>query len=116
MQKIKKGDKVVVVAGKDKGKQGLITKICFAPELHPRQIIKVVVEGVNLVKKHKKGDPQKNDPGGIVTKAMPIAVSNVALLNPKTNKADKVGFKFIASGESQKKVRYFKSNQEVIDV
>jgi large subunit ribosomal protein L24 len=116
MQKIKKGDKVIVLAGKDKGKQGLIAKVCFAPAVYPKLAIKVVVEGINLVKKHKKGDPQKNESGGIISKAMPIAISNVALLNPKTNKADKVGFKFIEAGKVQKKVRYFKSNQEVIDV
>lgn len=115
MQKIKKEDRVVVIAGKDKGKQGRVLSIVYS-EGHPKKIIKVIVEGINTVKKHKKGDPNKNSIGGIITKEMPIAISNVALLNPATNKADKVGFKFIEKDQTKIKVRYFKSNQEVVDV
>ncbi len=115
MQKIKRGDKVIVLAGKDKGKQGSVLKIIYT-DTNPKYLAKAVVEGVNMVKKHKKADPSKNSPGSIVSKEMPIAISNVALLNPSTNKADKVGFKFLDKDKSHKKVRYFKSNQEVIDV
>ncbi len=111
MQKIKRGDKVVILAGKDKGKQGVVLKIMHA-EL--KKATKAVVEGINLVKKHKKGDPSKNSPGGIVEKETPIDLSNIALLNPNTNKPDKVGFKFINQDNKQKKVRYFKSNKEVV--
>jgi large subunit ribosomal protein L24 len=115
MQKIKRGDKVVVLAGKDKGKQGSILKILYT-DTQPKRVFKAIVEGINLVKKHKKADPSKNSPGSIVSKEMPIAISNIALLNPKTNKADKVGFKFLNKDNGQKKVRYYKSSQEVIDV
>lgn len=115
MQKIKRGDKVVVLAGRDKGKQGLILKILYT-DSHPKRAFKALVDGINLVKKTKKADPSKNSPGSIISKEMPIAISNIALLNPKTNKADKVGFKFVDKDNIQKKVRYFKSNQEVVDV
>lgn len=120
MQKIKKGDKVLILAGKDKRKQGLILKIIHN-DAHPKRIVKVVVEGINIVKKHKKADPAKNSPGSIISKEMPIAISNVALLDPTTSKAAKVGFKFIYKDVSdinkgKKKVRYFKSSQEVVDV
>lgn len=121
MQKIKKGDKVLILAGKDKGKQGTVLKVLY-DDLVAKLAIKAVVEGINLVKKHKKADPAKNVPGNIVSKEMPIAISNIALINPSTNKAGKVGFKLvdkdISSGASKgkKKVRYFKSSQEVVDV
>lgn len=122
MQKIKKGDKVLILAGKDKGKQGTVLKILFDTNIVPKIVTKAIVEGINLVKKHKKADPAKNVPGNIISKEMPIAISNIALINPSTNKADKVGFKFVdkdvSSGNStgKKKVRYFKSSQEVVDV
>jgi large subunit ribosomal protein L24 len=106
MYKIKRGDKVIVLVGKDKGKKGTVLRIVKLE----REKIKAVVEGINMVKKHKKADPSKNSSGGIVEKEMPMDISNIALLNPKTDKADKVGFKFV----EQKKVRYFKSNQEVV--
>ena len=104
MQKIKKGDQVVVLTGKDKGKSGVVLGM-------PTED-KIVVEGINIARKHQKPMPMKGIAGGIVEKAMPIHVSNVALKNPITNKPDKVGFKILADG---RKVRFFKSNNEVID-
>lgn len=104
MQKIKKGDQVVVLTGKDKGKTGVVLGM-------PSEN-RIVVEGINIARKHQKPMPMKGIAGGIVEKAMPIHVSNVALKNPITNKPDKVGFKILADG---RKVRFFKSNNEVID-
>ena len=104
MQKLKQGDEVIVLIGKDKGKRGQISK--FLNE-------KVLVEGVNRVKKHQKPNPNAGVQGGIIEKEMPIHKSNVALFNAATKKADKVGFKTLDDG---KKVRYFKSNNEIIDV
>lgn len=103
MRKIKKGDDVIVVAGKDKGKEGKVIR--FSRDN------RVVVENINVVKRHTRGNPMQGLPGGIVDKEMPIHISNIALVNPTTNKADKVGFKFLEDGT---KVRYFKSNGEVI--
>ncbi len=105
MNKIRKGDHVVVLTGKDKGKRGSVLR--RVGDEH------IVVEGVNKVKKHAKPNPLKNQPGGIVEKEMPINVSNVALLNPQTQKADRVGFKVMQDG---RKVRVFKSNGEMVDV
>jgi len=104
MQKLKQGDEVIVLIGKDKGKRGRISQ--FLNE-------KIMVEGVNRVKKHQKPNPNAGVQGGIIEKEMPIHKSNVALYNPATKKADKVGFKSLDDG---KKVRYFKSNNEIIDV
>lgn len=104
MQKVKKGDHVVVLTGKDKGKTGVV--------LGMPSVDRIVVEGINIARKHQKPMPMKGIAGGIVEKAMPIHVSNVALKNPITNKPDKVGFKILADG---RKVRFFKSNNEVID-
>ncbi len=106
MNKIRKGDEVVVLTGKDKGKRGKVTRVI------PEQD-RVVVENVNLVKKHQRPNPNRGVPGGINEKEMPIHVSNVALFNPKTQKADRVGFKVQEDG---KKVRVFKSNDEVVDL
>jgi large subunit ribosomal protein L24 len=105
MNKIRKGDHVIVVAGKDKGKRGSVLRRVDDERL--------VVEGVNRVKKHAKPNPLKNQPGGIVEKEMPIHVSNVALLNPQTQKADRVGFKIMEDG---RKVRILKSTGEMVDV
>lgn len=122
MQKIKKGDKVLILAGKDKGKQGTVLKVLFATDLVPKLVTKAIVEGINVVKKHKKADPAKNVSGNIISKEMPIAISNIALINSSTNKAGKVGFKFVdkdvsgGTSTGKKKVRYFKSSQEVVDV
>lgn len=103
--KIKKGDQVVVITGKDKGRQGAVLRAVGAD--------RVVVESINMVKKHQKPNPNKNEQGGIVSRESPIHISNVAILNPATKKADRVGFKTLENGD---KVRYFKSNGEVIDV
>ncbi|WP_295437383.1 50S ribosomal protein L24 [uncultured Thiodictyon sp.] len=105
MQKIKKGDDVIVITGRDKGKRGTILKL-LADDL-------VLVENVNMVKKHQKANPQKGQAGGIIDKAMPLAVSNVALYNPQKGAGDRVGFKVLDDG---RKVRVFKSNGEVVDV
>ena len=104
MQRIKKGDEVIVLAGRDKGKRGTVLRRVDAQF--------VVVEGVNRVKKHQRPNPMKNQTGGIVDKDMPIHVSNIALFNPATKKADRVGIRVLENG---RRVRYFKSNGEVID-
>ena len=104
MRKIKKSDQVIVLSGRDKGKIGTVVAI-------PAEN-KLIVEGVNIARKHQKPMPMKGISGGIVEKAMPIHISNVALVNPATNKADKVGFKILADG---RKVRFFRSTNEVID-
>ena len=104
MQKIKKGDDVIVRTGKDKGKSGRVTKVLKDK--------KVLVEGINQVKKNQKPNPNAGVSGGIIVKDMPINISNVGLYNPVTKKADRVGFKLLEDG---KKVRYFKSTNEVVD-
>jgi large subunit ribosomal protein L24 len=104
MRKIKKGDDVVVLTGKDKGKRGTVLRVDDS---------RVLVENVNLVKKHQKGNPQAGVAGGIVDKEMPLDVSNVGLFNPQTGRADRVGFKVLDDG---RKVRVFKSDGEVVDV
>jgi large subunit ribosomal protein L24 len=104
MNKIKKGDDVIVIAGKDKGKRGTVLEVKTG---------RVLVENVNMVKRHTKPNPSVGETGGIVEKEMPLDVSNVALFNPATNKADRVGFKVLEDG---RKVRFFKSNNEVVDV
>lgn len=104
--KIRKGDQVVVLTGKDKSKRGTVLRVL-------RDEGKIIVENINMVKRHTRGNPQKGTAGGIVEKEMPIAVSNIAIWNPVTSRADRVGYKHLADG---KKVRYFKSNDEVIDI
>ena len=104
MEKIRKGDEVVVITGKDKGKRGTVLRVLDTG--------KVVVEGVNRVKRHTRPNPIKGQTGGIVEKEMPIQASNVALFNPATGKGDRVGFRVLDDG---RKVRYFKSNGEVAD-
>lgn len=104
MKRIKKGDQVIVIAGKDKGRQGTVLKVADD---------RVLVETINMAKKHTKPNPMAGVEGGIVDVAMPLDVSNVMLLNPMTNKGDRVGFKTLDDG---RKVRYFKSNGEVVDV
>ena len=101
MNKIKKGDSVVVITGRDKGKRGDVSRV--VDDRH------VVVNGVNTVKKHTKPNPMKNQPGGIVTMEVPIDVSNVAIWNPLTQKADRIGMRMLEDG---RKVRFFKSNGE----
>ncbi|HEZ2159269.1 TPA: 50S ribosomal protein L24 [Neisseria meningitidis] len=102
MNKIIKGDRVVVIAGKDKGKQGQVVRVLGD---------KVVVEGVNVVKRHQT---MRGIEGGIITKEMPLDISNIAILNPETNKADRVGIKLIENEGKVKRVRFFKSNGSII--
>ena len=104
MEKIRKGDEVVVITGKDKGKRGTVVRRVDDEHL--------VVEGVNRAKKHVKPNPMKGVAGGIVDKDMPIHISNVALFNPATKTADRVGFKSLDDG---RKVRVFKSNGELVN-
>jgi len=104
MQRIKKGDEVIVIAGRDKGRRGTVLR--RVDDEH------VVVEGVNRAKKHQRPNPMKGVTGGIVDKDMPVNVSNIALFNPATKKGDRVGFKVLQDG---RKVRVFKSNGEQVD-
>ena len=104
MRKIRKGDDVVVTAGKDKGKRGAVLRVVDAEHL--------VVEGANKVKKHQRPNPMRGLTGGIVEKEMPLHVSKIAIFNPQTRKGDRVGFRTLEDG---RKVRFFKSNGEVID-
>jgi len=104
MRKIRKGDSVVVITGRDKGKRGEVTRVVDAGH--------VVVAGINQAKKHQRPNPMKNEQGGIVNKDMPIAVSNVAVWNPVTQKADRVGFRVLDDG---RKVRFYKSNGELVN-
>lgn len=103
MQKIKQGDEIIVILGKDKGKLGKVSRVLEGNKL--------LVDGINVVKKHQRGNPNLGISGGIVDKNMPIDISNVALFNPKTKKADRVGFRILDDG---KKVRYFKSTNETV--
>lgn len=105
MSKIRKGDDVVVLTGKDKGKRGTVLSVL--------EDGRAVVENINIAKKHMKPNPNKGETGGIVDKEMPIDLSNLGLYNPITDKADRVGIKILEDG---RKVRYFKSNGEVVDV
>jgi large subunit ribosomal protein L24 len=104
MQRIKKGDEVVVLSGRDKGKRGTVVRRIDSDH--------VVVEGVNRVKKHQRPNPMKGITGGIVDKDLPIHISNVALFNPATKKADRIGVKTLEDG---RKVRVFKDNGEQVD-
>jgi len=104
MRRIKKGDEVIVITGKDKGRRGTVSSVMADG--------RVLVENINVVKKHTKGNPNAGVAGGILDKEMPIDASNVMLFNPATDKGDRVGFKVLEDG---RKVRYFKSNDEVID-
>ena len=104
MSKIRKGDQVVVLSGRDKGRQGQVLKVLASGH--------VIVENVNKQKKHQKPNQQANQPGGIIEKEMPLAVSKVAIWNAASKKADRIGYKTLADG---KKVRFFKSNGEMLD-
>jgi len=105
MHKIHRGDDVIVVTGKDKGRRGTVLKV-----LNDKR---VVVESINIAKKHQKPNPNAGVAGGIVEREMPIDISNVMVFNPTTNKGDRIGFKVL---KDSKKVRFFKSNDEVVDV
>ena len=104
MQRVRKGDDVVVTTGRDKGKRGTVLRILGQY---------VVVEGANKVKKHQRPNPMKGVTGGITEKEMPLHISNVAVFNPITKKADRIGIRTLEDG---KRVRFFKSNGEVVDV
>jgi len=104
MKRLRTGDDVIVIAGKDKGKRGTISRIISDDS--------VVIDNVNMAKRHTKPNPNRGVAGGIVEKEMPIHSSNVSLFNPLTKKADRVGFRVLEDG---RKVRYFKSNNEVLD-
>lgn len=104
MQKIRKGDEIIVITGKDKGIRGLVLSVLDK---------RVIVEGVNVVTKHQKPDPNRGITGGRVEKSLPIDISNVAIFNPDKKKADRVGFKILEDG---RKVRIFKSSGEVLGV
>lgn len=106
MERIKKGDEVIVVAGKDKGRRGTVLNVIDIDG-------QVLVEGINVVKKHTKRNPNAGIQGGIVDQERPIHVSNVMLFNPVSGKGDRIGIKTLEDG---RKVRYFKSNGEVVDV
>lgn len=105
MRKIKQGDQVIVLTGKDKGKQGTVLRVIDDD--------RVIVENINMVKKHTKANPMRGEAGGILDKEMPLDISNVAIFNPITGKGDRVGFKTLEDG---RKVRFFKSNGEVVDI
>lgn len=107
MKRIKTGDIVIVIAGKSKGHVGKVLRMVND---------KPVVEGANMQTKHIKPNPQKDEKGGIITREAPLDVSNVAMYNAITKKADKVGFKIIEKDGKKRKVRYFKSNNEVVDL
>ena len=105
MNRIRKGDQIVVINGKDKGRRGTVLNVVSSE--------RILVETINMVKKHTKPNPMNGTEGGIIEKEMPLNISNVMLFNPMTNKGDRVGFKVLEDG---RKVRYFKSNGEVVDV
>ncbi len=106
MNKIRKGDEVVILAGKDRGKRGVVLKAADARD-------RVIVENVNMAKRHTKGNPGQGTAGGIIEKEMPIHISNVAIWNPISSKGDRIGFKDLEDG---RKVRIFRSDNEVVDV
>lgn len=105
MNKIRKGDEIIVITGKDKGKRGTVSQVMMDDGA-------VLVDNINVVKKHQKPNPAVGATGGIVEMEKPLDISNVAIYNPATGKADRVGFKTLEDG---RKVRYFKSNGEVLD-
>jgi large subunit ribosomal protein L24 len=104
MKRIKKGDEVIVIAGRDKGRRGLVLRVIGDD--------RVIVENVNIVKRHQRPNPARGVPGGIIEKEAALHISNVMLFNPGTQKGDRVGFRMLGDG---RKVRFFKSNNEVVD-
>lgn len=103
--RIRKGDEVIVITGKDKGRRGTVLQVLSNG--------RVLVEGVNITKRHQKGDPRQGTSGGIIDKELPIHVSNVAVYNSTTQRSDRIGFRHLEDG---RKVRYFKSTGEVVDI
>ncbi|MEO0202662.1 MAG: 50S ribosomal protein L24 [candidate division WOR-3 bacterium] len=112
MAKIKKGDHVIVISGKDKGKKGKVLRVIY--DKKEKKPLKVIVEGVNLVKKHQRAR-KANEQSGIITKEAPIHISKVMIIDPKTGERTRVGFKFIQKGGKLIKVRYSKKSGEVLD-
>lgn len=106
MAKIRKGDEVIVLTGKNRGQTGVVLRVLPASD-------QVIVENINMIKRHTRPNPMRGESGGIIEKEAPIHVSNVAIYNPVSQKADRVGFRYLEDGT---KVRYFKSNNEVVDV
>ena len=104
MQKLRRGDTVILIAGRDKGRRGAVIEVL--------ENDRVRVEGLNMAKKHQKPNPNANQPGGIIEREAPLHISNVAIYNPATHKADRVGFRSLEDG---RKVRVFKSNREMVD-
>ena len=104
MKRIKQGDEVVIIAGKDKGRRGNVVRVYDND--------RVLVEGVNIARKHQKPNPNAGVPGGIIEKEIPLDISNVMVYNPSAGKGDRIGIRYLADG---RKVRYFKSNDEVLD-
>jgi large subunit ribosomal protein L24 len=104
MKKIRKGDQVIVISGRDKGRRGAVVQVLADG--------RVLVESINMAKKHTRGNPQAGKPGGIIEKEVPLPVSKVALFNPTTKKGDRIGVKTLTDG---KRVRFFKSNGEMLD-
>jgi large subunit ribosomal protein L24 len=104
MKRIKQGDEVVIIAGKDKGRRGNVVRVYDDD--------RILVEGVNIARKHQKPNPNAGQPGGIIEKEMPLDISNVMVYNPSAGKGDRIGIRYLADG---RKVRYFKSNNEVLD-
>jgi large subunit ribosomal protein L24 len=105
MRRIRKGDQVIVLSGRDKGRRGAVIQVLADG--------RVLVESVNMVKKHTRGNPQAGKPGGIIEKEMPLAAAKVAVWNPAAKRADRIGIKTLADG---RRVRFFKSNGEMLDV
>ncbi len=108
MNRIRKGDQVIVIAGKDKGRRGTVLRV--------DEDEKVLVENINVAKKHQRPNPNAGVPGGIVEREMPLHASNVMLFNPAVNKGDRVGFRFEGEDDKQRKVRYFKSDGTAVDI
>jgi large subunit ribosomal protein L24 len=104
MKRIKQGDEVVVISGKDKGRRGTVLKV------YPDD--RVLIENINIAKKHQRPNPNAGVAGGIIEKEMPIDISNVMIFNPATSKGDRIGIRLLEDG---RRVRYFKSNDEVVD-
>ena len=104
MQKIRRGDTVILIAGRDKGRRGAVIEVLDDD--------RVRIEGLNMAKKHQKPNPNANQPGGIIEREAPLHISNVAIYNPATQKADRIGFRSLEDG---RKVRVFKSNREMVD-
>ena len=105
MNKMKQGDEVIVITGKDRGRRGTVLQI-FKDQ-------RVLVEGINIAKKHKKGNPQQGIEGGIVDQAMPLDISNVQIFNPKSKKGDRIGIRVSKDGDKE---RFFKSTGDAVDI